>query len=161
MENIIVHRVENLNLVMPKFMAINWPSLPLDEFPNFCGAGSGIGEILVPDTFYGLSMRHNCYIHDGCFTLLPPNKKNWHLANSIMLINNLTTIRERGNRFIKPFRNIRAMHYFEAVESNIGWRCFTDRTWINNYDPYKDEVMIELLVKVGVSADKGFNEYIS
>ena len=150
MKNIVIKNIEGIRLHMPKLVADNWPILLLDEFPNFCGAGTGLGEVAVPDTMYGVSVRHVCFIHDCMFNLMSPDKDNWHYANDIMLMNNLATIRVMSNTFMRPFRSFRALNYYGAVESGFGWKAFTNRRWIENYDPYQDSELAKVFAKVGV-----------
>lgn len=146
----LIH-VEDLTLWVPNVLAEKWPTLPLDEFPNFCGAGKGWKEKAVPDTMWNLSVRHNCFIHDICFTILPPRKVYWHLANYIMLVNDLETIRVRSNFLMRPLRSQRALSYFAGVETeNFGYRAFVNREWIENYNPFEDKMFIEIMNKVGV-----------
>jgi hypothetical protein len=154
--SISVKELEDIPLLMPRILADNWPrSLRLAEFPNFCGAGDGFGELVVPETFYGLSMRHVCFIHDITHSLFDPTREHWHLSNQIMLLNALNTIRTRTCfKIVRFLRNRRAMLYYDAVETEFGFACFTRRPGGNqgeiDYDPTRDPTIINKLRLVGV-----------
>lgn len=154
----VTTRISGIRLLMPRVLSELLPCINIDDFPNFCGAGDGIGEALVPDTFYGLSMRHCCFIHDITHTIYPPTKTFWHKSNELLLINCLRTIRVKsGNRLTRFLRERRALTYFNAVESGIGLRCFMrrrpDGPGVEGYDPVKDPEFKAKLLKVGVRCD--------
>jgi len=154
--DIVFHEVEGLSLIMPRVLKENWSNLPLEDYPNFCGAGHGWGERTVPDTNYGMSMRHNCLIHDVCFCVLPPTEEYWHISNEMLHINNLRTIRiKSGNFIIRRLRENRATTYFDFVESPIGLKCYLNRNCgsnigQDNYSPLDDPEFKLIMLKVGV-----------
>jgi len=59
-----------------------------------CGPG-GIGDVFVPDTMYGLSMKPACGIHDWCFAVWN-NKPGFKQANDLFK-NNMVRINNQHN----------------------------------------------------------------
>lgn len=148
--------VEGVVLSMPKILANIWPRLSIHDFPDFCGAGEGFGEKIVPETFYGMSVRHNCFIHDITHTILPPTVEYWHISNELMLVNCLRTIRAFStSKVLRYLRERRAVLYFDGVESKTGLKCYLNREDGNygqkGYNPFNDPTFIAKLKKVGVT----------
>ena len=151
LKKITVRIVDGVPLFMPGFVADNWPVLPIEEFPHFCGAGSGFGEKAVPDSLLGLYTSAACFIHDCCFCLLSPERQNWYIANGILVLNMLMLIIVNGSKWLVIPRSLIALQYFWGVMTQIGWGCFTNREWVEDYDPYQDQELLRKFAKVGVS----------
>jgi len=154
--DIVLKVVEDIPLLMPEILANNWPTLPLNEFPDMCGAGEGLQEKIIPDTFYFQSQRHNCFIHDVTHTIFPPTAFGFHSSNLILLANCLNTIRTKStSKVLKTLREKRAITYYMGVETKTGFNCYMDREDGNigqfNYDPKLDISFIKKLAQVGVS----------
>lgn len=94
-----------------------WPkNATVDDFPSCCGAGTGIQETLVPDTFYGLNVSPACWIHDQMFALAGPTWTEFHQSNDVFLHNLKQIIKASTNSvFLKHLRYIRAFEYYAAV----------------------------------------------
>jgi hypothetical protein len=79
---------------------------------NGCGAKGGIS---VPNTFYGLSMKECCNIHDFMYSkgrsLEDKNK-----ADRVFLNNCVRTITAKSSWILKPLRLARAKEYYLAVK---------------------------------------------
>lgn len=57
-------------LEIPDFLAPIWPhDIPLDAWPTFCGAGQGLGDMLVKDRRCGVWTAPVCFIHDVEWTV--------------------------------------------------------------------------------------------
>ena len=152
---IVLKMVEEIPLLMPEILAKNWPDqVLLSEFPSYCGAGEGLQEKAIPETFYGQSQSHNCFIHDITHTIFKPTRNSFHLSNMMLLQNCLSTIRVKSNPLMKYLRERRALKYYDGVETEIGFRCFLNREGGNvgqsDYDPLNDPSFIAKLRKVGV-----------
>lgn len=108
--------LDGVTLVVPK----NYrpPCFKLKDFPDSCGAGKGIGQILVPETFYGLRCAAACHIHDFSWEVAEATWTDFHESN-YMFIRNLITIIEAGSSSsaLKALRVYRAASYFNAVDT--------------------------------------------
>ena len=107
----------------------------LCEVINGCGPG-GIGDVLVPDTAYGLSLKPACKIHDWMYTIYN-DEFGFELANQIFLdnmirINNAST----KNRLLKYLRTRRILKYDRAVRY-FGRLFFYDA----HIDLYQDQIV--------------------
>jgi len=105
-----------LNLTVPT-TGFMWPkNASITDFPSCCGAGTGLQEKLVPDSFYGLNVSPACWVHDQMFALAEPTWVDFHQCNDIFLDNLKTIIRfHNSSAFIKHLRYIRAFEYYAAV----------------------------------------------
>jgi hypothetical protein len=102
---------------------------------NGCGPG-GIGDSLVPDTVYLLSIKAACKIHDWMYTIYN-DEFGFELANQIFLdnmirINNAAT----KNRLLKYLRSRRILKYYLAVRY-FGRLFFYDA----HIDLYQDQTV--------------------
>jgi len=81
-------------------MAAIFPRKTYDSMPaNYCGAGRGLGEKLVPDYVFwytrwlpgwldiSIKLAIACWIHDKDFELAPPTWDAFHKANSRVYAN--------------------------------------------------------------------------
>lgn len=85
-----------------------------NEITGGCGPG-GVGDILVPDTLYFLSVRLACQIHDWCYGVWN-DKKGFELSNNLFKNNMIRIIDQHGgNKLIKYLRKKRAYKYYLAV----------------------------------------------
>lgn len=79
-----------------------------------CGPG-GIGDFLVPDTVWGLSIRPACEIHDYMYA----DGRTWddkRLADKVFLANMSSIIKARTrSRLLLHLRLLRARTYYRAV----------------------------------------------
>ena len=128
--------VEGIKLVVPEILKRNWPKIPLADFPRFCGAGDGLGEKIVPDYIYKVSVKHCCFIHDITHSILPKTERMFHLSNLLLLINIISTIAHAGG-WLMSLRFRRALKYYFAVESDIGYNCFKTSTMDEFYNKMK------------------------
>jgi len=44
----------------------------IDDYPSFCGAGSGIGDKVVPEKIGGMPCSHICHVHDEWWEMCDP-----------------------------------------------------------------------------------------
>ena len=116
--------IEGINLVMPDRLIMDWPDMPLDALPDSCGAGSGIGNLIVPETIFRLRVTPACFIHDFCWQIADASWADFHQSNSIFLHNLLAIIQARSGMIMRAIRNYRAVTYYNAVDligQNIFW----------------------------------------
>jgi len=154
MKKITVRMVEGVPLFMPSFVDEHFPTLPMAEFPHFCGAGTGIAEKLVPDHILWLYVSIACWIHDCMFCLSSPTKENWFVANGLLVLNLFMLIIVKGSKWMVAPRCAIAVPYFFGVMSGTGWKVFTNRDRVDDYDPYKDEELVKKFSLVGVDLRK-------
>lgn len=89
-----------------------------------CGPG-GVGDLLVPDTIWGLNIRRCCQIHDFMYWegLCHADKE---AADRVFLYNMLRVVQARTkNKWLRRLRVRRAKTYYEAV-STFGGPAFWD-----------------------------------
>lgn len=110
--------VENVELIVPAFLLEYWPHhILLNDFPSFCGVGSGFGDAVIPDTNYGLSMSPLCFIHDISWAIAEPSWADFHQSNSMFMHNQLALITNRSRFPLRQLRSYRAVSYFNAVDT--------------------------------------------
>lgn len=90
-----------------------------------CGPGK-IGDLFVPDTFYGLSIKPACEIHDYCYET-GQTLDDKAFADMLFLINTLAIIEHRSGRLLKVPRTYRAITYYIAVR-DAGRDAFGGKT---------------------------------
>lgn len=109
----ILHR---RGLIMPRSLA---------AFPDCCGAGRGLGQIMVPETIWGLRISPACYVHDDDWDIAPPTWEAFRAANSRFL-ENINSLINHSSRLalLRMLRRYRAATYYSAVSeaSIIFWR---------------------------------------
>ena len=102
-----------------------------ETFPvNYCGAGNGFGEKIVPDFIFGLSrflrifgldfsikISPACFVHDSDYESAPPEWQEFYDAND-RLHENIEHIIEKKarNEILKDIARYRAVTYRNAVD---------------------------------------------
>lgn len=135
--DIITCSYSGATLEMPSPAWHKWPGhlLAYNEFPAcYCGAGSGIGELLVPDWIFGLFrwcgwailISPACWIHDQDWDLAEPTIEEFTESNDRFQanINALITVANVPG-FVKRLARYRACTYRNAVDGPgeaIFWR---------------------------------------
>lgn len=103
-----------------------------------CGPG-GVGDLLVPDKMYGLSVRPACSIHDWMYHYgidFDDKKK----ADGVFLENMVRIIKKNTKwGWVKSLRLRRARIYFEAV-SRYGGPAYWDEK--NNEEELQEVVIV-------------------
>ena len=97
-----------------------------DSICNGCGP-SGWRANFVPNTFYGLSIKELCNIHDYDFSVYK-TIKGFNIANDRLYNNFITYINAKSNWFMAILRRRRAKTYCMFVESQLGVDAFYDST---------------------------------
>lgn len=106
------------------FLRPLWPfDLPLDKWPTFCGAGDGIGDIIVPDSLHGCHIAPACFQHDIEFSVCPNTRAaflaaNWRFYRNLRA---LCVVQTSGIRRIRV--EIDCLIYYAAV-STAGRKFF-------------------------------------
>jgi len=95
--------------------------IPFDhliDFPDSCGPGRGLGEILIPETVFGLRVSPACWIHDRSWDLAEPTWNAFHQTNN-MLERNMRSIILVKSKYaiLKYLRLYRPTTYFIAVDT--------------------------------------------
>lgn len=95
-------------------------AIPKDEMhlhvTGRCGPGKGLGDKLVPETLWGLSVTPACEIHDFMYSFGAKTSIYKQLADRVFLSNMLVIIdRQTKFGFLKWLRRRRAFKYYEAV----------------------------------------------
>jgi hypothetical protein len=93
------------------------PSFKMDLIKDCCGAGEGLGNLLVPDSILGLRITAACSIHDDWFENAGNTWEDFHQGNYLLFVNILTIIRELSAQWLKSIRMHLALIYFDAVDT--------------------------------------------
>lgn len=102
---------------------IEFPSFELEFYEGVtnCGAGSGIGDLIVPESIYFVRITLACFVHDDMWSRSAPSWKDFHHSNSVFLSNLTSIIRvESWDNYlnaVKRLRMYRATTYFNAVDN--------------------------------------------
>ena len=114
-------KVDGVTLIAP----VSWnPSHDLlKDFPDCCGAGTGLGERLVPDKLLGLRISAACEIHDHDFVVASPTWAAFHAASYRFVQNIYFIIRGKSNWGMGLLRTAMASFYFYFVDTK-GARVF-------------------------------------
>ena len=100
-----------------------------DEFKSYgCGPG-GVGDFLVPDTVYGLSIRDACRIHDWAYRHSLGDSDEDRKRHDRILMNNSLRIVDAGTKFwiIKKLRYRRCKTYYQMVRAFGGPAYWSER----------------------------------
>lgn len=99
---------------MKLYAPISYWGATEDERKAVCNGCGAKGGVKVPNTFYGLSIKDSCNIHDWMFK----EGTTWAdmlFANAIFLLNMTIQIINGSNWATQPLRMMRATKYFLAV----------------------------------------------
>ena len=89
--------------------------IPYDErAKGRCGPGHGLGDKLVPEKNWGLSMTGACQIHDKMYER-GKTELDREEADRVFLNNMLRLVEANSNFIMKPLRRQRALTYYAAV----------------------------------------------
>ena len=129
-DHIIINCLDGYNLAAPESF---WTFISQDmsDVVNGCGSG-GMGDFLIPDTIYGLSIKPACKIHDWMYTIYN-DEAGFKLANQIFL-DNMIRINNKETKYtwLKWLRRRRILKYYNAVR-DFGRLFFYD-AHINLYE---------------------------
>jgi len=102
------------------------PYQHLNDFPNCCGPGEGLWNMLVMDTFWMLRMSAACCLHDDDYANAEPTKEAFDACNARFMYNMESIINCRTKFWIlKRLRMRKAKIYLYAVKSKQAFkRCF-------------------------------------
>ena len=90
------------------------PAEVIDEITGGCGPG-GLGDYLVPDTVWRLSIFYPCRIHD--FQYHEGNtEQDKKIADETFLNNMIRVVKAKSKwSLLKKFRLLRCKRYYQAV----------------------------------------------
>lgn len=100
-----------------------------EEFASFgCGPG-GLGDILVPDTIYGLSVNSCCAIHDWYYRYFPGNTEmDRELADRIFKNNMIRLVTAKTKwSWLRRLRLRRVKTYYSMVRFAGATAFFEER----------------------------------
>jgi len=110
--------IEDHNFIVPAEITGFWPGMPLADLRHSCGAGEGIGDLIVPEKIFGLRVTPSCSIHDLAWDYAEPTWADFHQSNSMFFHNLLELIRvQSANVFMRKLRYGMAVNYYLAVDS--------------------------------------------
>lgn len=117
--------IEEVDFLVPE--SYEPPFCQLSEFPDSCGSGHGIGQLIVPEHFYGLRVSPVCHIHDASWDVAEPSWNDFHESNYMFIRNLLRIIDVKSKvNVLKMLRNYRATTYFNMVDTvgaKLFWLC--------------------------------------
>lgn len=109
-------------------VGIKFPSRFIQEFPSCCGAGDGIGNLVVPETILGLRVSAACFVHDYMWDHAEPTWKYFHYTNSIFGHNLAEIINtQSANSLMRMLRKLPAYNaekLVDTVGAAIFWSKF-------------------------------------
>jgi hypothetical protein len=108
-----------------------------EDFKSFgCGPG-GVGDILVPDTMYGMDVSDACRIHDWYYRFYSDNTEDGRRTADDILKNNLLRIvrAKSRNKIIRWLRVRRCRTYYSIVRFAGGPAYYEER---NEGDEYRE-----------------------
>ena len=101
----------------------------LENYSSFCGAGSGLGDLIVPETIFGVRVSPACFVHDQMFDKAKPLQMDLLVSNAVFMtnLNSLIVQMSRMSKFnpLYHLRMYRMTTYFDAVNtigSEIFWK---------------------------------------
>lgn len=121
-------------LEVPDWLVPLWPhDLPVTAWPSFCGAGCGIGDMLVSESLYGAIISPACLVHDIDFACNTRTRAAFQAANNRFArnIESLVSAQLTGAR--KYFATAGAVRYWFFV-TMFGWKHFdpeSNNPWSN------------------------------
>ena len=107
-----------------------------DEFESYgCGPG-GVGDMLVPDTVYFLSIRNACRIHDWGYRHSDDNSEQDRAKHDRVLRNNSIRIvsDHTKSKVLKRLRFRRVQTYYQMVRAFGGPAYWSERNKDNEME---------------------------
>ena len=109
-----------------------WNDPRVEEVVGGCGPG-GFGDLLVPDTVYGMSIKESCRIHDWCY-FIGNKQEDKDEADNIFLNNMIRQITDGTMLWIlKRLRLRRAKIYYQMVHFFGGPSFWDDKNEISEF----------------------------
>ena len=142
-------RYAGANIEIPSFLVPLWPrGLPLESWPTFCGAGSGLGDRIVPDCINSVRIACCCFIHDIDWCMSDNSFTDFMQANLRLYLNlrNVVIANDKPGWFRKMAAERKCFVYFFCV-CTFGHKLFTvDPKYLTSYeDPTENPVVKEKL----------------
>ena len=99
-----------------------------EEFETYgCGPG-GIGDLLIPDTMWGLSVRDACRIHDWGYRHCEEASEEDRARHDWMLRENAMTLVNEGAKWLRSLRRKRVETYYSMVRKFGSSAYWSERT---------------------------------
>ena len=116
MERMKIVSIEGVPFLLRESVKVPFPRL--DDFPDCCGAGEGLGEKAIPETMWGLRVSPACWFHDEDFAEVEPTAEALKGANFRLFVNASSLIIYRSKSVIlRHWRLYWAAKYFSAVQT--------------------------------------------
>ena len=120
--NIEIVKFNNVGYIVP--VGFEFLDRFIHNYPSFCGAGSGIGDSIVPETIGGMRIAHICHVHDESWDQCA---STWlaFIKTNMMFMFNLAVYLSSADAGIWQmlWRLFKGVLYVGAV-STIGWKIF-------------------------------------
>lgn len=106
------------DLVGPKWALDD--TIPIKDIESRIGSSGGCGpgkwgDLLIPDTVWGLSMKPACFLHDAEYSEAnTPDKR--YVADLRLFSNGRKIIHLKSNKFMIWLRMLRFSKYYVAVD---------------------------------------------
>jgi len=126
-----VSSFDGCELVVPIIngQPLHFPHKDFGCFDTYCGAGSGIGDLIVPDVIYEVPVSVACYIHDMMWRYCAPTVEDFNQSNLTFFENIVRIITYfvpiAKNDKYRVSRYQRAATYYAAVQTGIGPYIFS------------------------------------
>jgi hypothetical protein len=82
--------LEGIEFVARK--GFEFPTEFLEDCPDCCGPNSGIWELVVPESIFGLRISPACMVHDDCWKYCEATWSDFHQSNSMFMTNGRSII---------------------------------------------------------------------
>lgn len=131
-----------VKLEIPDFLYSLWPhSMPVSQWPTYCGSGDGIGDWLVPDSIHGVRVCPACFIHDIDWAISKREYRCFMVANNRFRRNLLAIVSPQlsGGDYLDAYAKINL--YWAVVSSPIGWANFAPEST----NPFQNSIVRDRL----------------
>jgi hypothetical protein len=108
--------------------SVELPSTMIKEYTkSYCGAGSGIGDLLVPEKVFGVRVTPACFVHDKMFEMGMPSLGDFKVCNAVFITNLTSLIAGQSHssklNLLYHLRLYRTVTYYNAVDT-IGKKVY-------------------------------------
>lgn len=145
------------SITVPDWLAPLMPrEISYDHMPSFCGAGSALGDAIVPEHIHGVCLSLECFVHDCEWATIPDTIRHFLGSNYRFARNCRARILVSGLPWWKKeMAVVRAYALWFGAVSTIGALCF-DPLGSSFGDPLDNPVVREKLHRLAL-ANLGIN----
>lgn len=120
--NTIVENFDGIDLIRP-VGSFKWKHTTFKGFPTCCGAGK-FGDLIVPDTMWGVNVSPACQVHDDMYEMAEPSWAEFHYSNAILFLNCASIITANSTNFITRNARIARAAFYLLMVSTAGAPIF-------------------------------------